>query len=358
MAVARQIIGIGGAHHADQELVAHRPAVDEQILPERVGAGERRQRRIALDRKPVASAAHLHRVGAELGAENVGEARELPGRAGECRRPAHRSALLAREGERHIRSAHGQATYHVADRFAFAAVALEKLEARRRRVEQVAHLDARAAAESAGLELRFLACVDRDRPGVRLSGVPRGDGETRDRADRGQGLAAKAERADIEQVVVRQLRGGVALDREREIVARHAGAVIADADQPAAAAVGQNLDARRAGIERVLDQFLHDACRPLHHLARGDAVDDAFGELADGHLRYLGGESALCGRVSVSGPGCLAKPAARLRSLPIATPPLPWRARSRPAATCRCVPEFLIDLLDPTPEPAWPAASP
>ena len=38
MAVARQVVGVGAAHHADQELVAHRPAVDEQILPERVGA--------------------------------------------------------------------------------------------------------------------------------------------------------------------------------------------------------------------------------------------------------------------------------------------------------------------------------
>ena len=38
MAVARQIVGIGAAHRAEQQLVAHRPAVDEQILPERVGA--------------------------------------------------------------------------------------------------------------------------------------------------------------------------------------------------------------------------------------------------------------------------------------------------------------------------------
>ena len=106
--------------------------------------------------------------------------------------------------------------------------------------------------------------------------MPRGDGETRHRTDRGQGLAAEAERADVEQVVVGQLRGGVALDREHEIIARHAGAVIADADQPAAAAVGQNLDAGRPGIEGVLHQFLHDARRPFDHLARGDAVDDAF----------------------------------------------------------------------------------
>ena len=48
---------------------------------------------------------------------------------------------------------------------------------------------------------------------------------------------------------------------------------------------------RRAGVERVLDQFLDDARRPLDHLAGGDAVDDAFGQLADGHLGTFG-ESA------------------------------------------------------------------
>ena len=53
----------------------------------------------------------------------------------------------------------------------------------------------------------------------------------------------------------------------------------------AAAAVGDDLDAARAGVERVLDQLLDDARRPLDHLAGGDAVDDGFGELADGHGR-------------------------------------------------------------------------
>ena len=43
MPVAGQVVRIGAAHHADQQLVAHRPSVDEQILTERVGAGERRQ---------------------------------------------------------------------------------------------------------------------------------------------------------------------------------------------------------------------------------------------------------------------------------------------------------------------------
>ena len=68
----------------------------------------------------------------------------------------------------------------------------------------------------------------------------------------------------------------MALDREIEVGARHAGAVVGDADEPAAAAVGRDLDPRGAGVERVLDQFLDHARRALDHLAGGDAVDQWF----------------------------------------------------------------------------------
>ena len=81
MAVARQIIGVSGAHRADQKLVAHRAAVDEQILPERVRPRQRRQRGETFDRDAVALGGDLDRVGAEFGAEHVAEPREPPGRA-------------------------------------------------------------------------------------------------------------------------------------------------------------------------------------------------------------------------------------------------------------------------------------
>ncbi len=42
---------------------------------------------------------------------------------------------------------------------------------------------------------------------------------------------------------------------------------------------------RGAGVERVLDQLLDHAARPLDHLAGGDAVDGLGAELADGHGR-------------------------------------------------------------------------
>src|SRR4051812_21744139 len=79
----------------------------------------------------------------------------------------------------------------------------------------------------------------------------------------------------------------MAFDRKREIGARHAGAIVGDADKPPPTAIRDDLDASRACVERILGQLLHHARRPLHHLAGGDAVDDGFGELADWHLFFL-----------------------------------------------------------------------
>ena len=75
----------------------------------------------------------------------------------------------------------------------------------------------------------------------------------------------------------------MALDGEREVVSVHAGAVVGDADQPQAAARRRDVDAARAGIDRVLDQLLDDARRPLDDLTRGDAVDEIRRQLTYGH---------------------------------------------------------------------------
>ena len=283
MAVARQIIGVSRAHHADQKLVAHRSAVDEEILAERIGACKRRQRGKALDRNRAACALHLDRVGAKLRAQNVGEPRQASARARQRRGPGDGGALLAGERESDVGPAHREPAHHLANRLALAAIALQEFEPGRGRVEQLAHFDARAFAERRRLDLTLAAGVDRDHPAMRLARVPGRDGKSAHRADRWQSLAAEAERADVEEIVVGQFRGGVALDRQREVGARHAGAVVAHADQSAAAAVGDDLDARCPGIERVLEELLDHARRPLHHLARRDAVDDRFGELAYGH---------------------------------------------------------------------------
>ena len=74
-----------------------------------------------------------------------------------------------------------------------------------------------------------------------------------------------------------------ALDGKGKIALRHAGPVIGDANEPQAPARGRDLDPARAGIERILDQFLDDARGPLDDLTRGDAVDEVWRQLTNGH---------------------------------------------------------------------------
>ena len=253
----------------------------------------------------------LDRVGAEFGAEHVGEPRQPAGGAGQCGRPGDRRAIVARQGERHVGPAHRQPPHHLAHRLGLGAVALEELQPRRRGVEQVPDLDPGATAERRGLDLGLVAGIDNDRPGVGLGGVAGRDAEPRDRADRGQRLTAKAERTDLQQIVAVELGGGMAIDRQRQVGARHAAAIVGDANEPPAAALGRDLDPGGAGVERVLDQLLDRAGRPLDHLAGGDAVDQGFGKLADRHLRQLAlwasrtltpsrRQGQRCGRISLT----------------------------------------------------------
>ena len=73
---ARQIIGIGRMQRADHQLVAHRTTVDEQILPERIGARVGRQRREAFDMQAFASGRNRDRIGAKVRAENIAKPRK------------------------------------------------------------------------------------------------------------------------------------------------------------------------------------------------------------------------------------------------------------------------------------------
>ena len=105
--------------------------------------------------------------------------------------------------------------------------------------------------------------------------------------DRRQRLAAEAERRDGGEIAVGQLGRRVALDRERQVGGAHAGAVVDDADEAAAAGLDGDVDRAGAGVERVLDQLLDRRRRPLDHLAGGDAVDEQRVEAADGHALGL-----------------------------------------------------------------------
>ena len=106
-------------------------------------------------------------------------------------------------------------------------------------------------------------------------------------ADRGQRFAAKAERADAEEIVgVVQFAGGVAGKGQRQIVGVDAAAVVDDANQFDAALLDFDIDARAAGVNGVFEQFLDDAGRPLDDLASGDLGDDVGRKLANSRHEF------------------------------------------------------------------------
>ena len=185
---------------------------------------------------------------------------------------------------------HGLTLDLVRDGHGLGPFRLHELKPGRGGVEQVADLDAGAvrAGEAGGGYRALVAALDSDLVSVAVF-RPAGDGQAGDGADRGQGLAAETQGVDAQQVdvarVVRfELGRRVPLDREGQLVRGHAVAVVGDQDAGEAAAVSLDLDPGRAGVQRILDQFLDGAGRPLDHLASGDAIDGFGRETTDGHV--------------------------------------------------------------------------
>ena len=72
-------------------------------------------------------------------------------------------------------------------------------------------------------------------------------------------------------------------DRQRQFINGDAAAVVGDADEFAPALLDGDVDSRRAGIDRILDDLLDHARRPLDDLARGDLVHKQRWQAVDGH---------------------------------------------------------------------------
>src|SRR5271165_2182743 len=120
------------------------------------------------------------------------------------------------------------------------------------------------------------------------AGLARGQLDRSGGGDARQTFAAKAERVDGEQVArACQFAGGVAREREGELVASDAGAVVGHRDRGAPAVSHLDHDRRRARVEAVLDELFHHGDGALDHLAGGDLSDRRWVELADGsgHVR-------------------------------------------------------------------------
>ena len=146
--------------------------------------------------------------------------------------------------------------------------------------EQVANRDGRAFRQPRLFHARHLATIDLDhRAGRRFFGRfhrrARFQPQARHRRDRGQRFPAKSQRGDAQQILrLLEFRRGMPLEREHGIVAHHAASVVRDLNKLLPARLNRNLDAGRARVERVLEQFLYHRRRTLHHLAGGDFIGD------------------------------------------------------------------------------------
>ena len=158
---------------------------------------------------------------------------------------------------------------HVFDRGHLGRIALQKLEARRHVPKEIPHLDRDAGEQGPRPVLHDLCVADAER---RAAGGALDVGDGRDACQR---FAAKAERLDHGEIRQRgQLARRVPDERQRELISRDAGAVVADADRRLARATDVDADPACPGVERVLDQLLDHRGRALDHLASGDRVGD------------------------------------------------------------------------------------
>ena len=93
------------------------------------------------------------------------------------------------------------------------------------------------------------------------------------------------DRGEIRRVA--NLAGGVPLERELGVLARHPLAVVLDDDEPLSAEFDRDTDACGPGVNRVLDELFHHRRRTLDDLASRDLVGKVGWEAVDAHGEEL-----------------------------------------------------------------------
>src|SRR6185369_5760372 len=95
------------------------------------------------------------------------------------------------------------------------------------------------------------------------------------------------ERGDRAEIIgATNLARGVPLDRKPHIFRPHPLAVVFDPNRLLAAELDRDADAPGPGVDRVLDQFLDDRCRPLDDFAGRDLVRKVAGQNVDAAHGY------------------------------------------------------------------------
>ena len=286
---AVQHVLIGFAQRVREQLVAHEAAVHVAILGVVARARMRWLSAQASDAQRPGGGFDGARLVQEIVAQDGGGAAAC---VALCEVQA--GAAVVGQGEGHRRMGEGDAFDGVGTVRKLGRFGLEEFAPRRRVVVKVAHLDHRAGGQRGRLRLGVV--VRSQAPGVAVVAAPTGQRQPGDGGDGGQGFAAKAHGGDAFEVSQRgDLGRGVAGQRQREVVAGDAAAVVGDADELDAALLELDLDGGAARVEGVLDEFLDHRGGAFDHLAGGDLADEQVGEKLDAacllHARDYTGES-------------------------------------------------------------------
>ena len=265
VAVAGEQVGVGGAQRAEQQLVAHRAAVDEEVLRHRRAAREGRQRREAAEAQALAR----RRRSAARSRRSPGRAARAAGRRGASKRsPGSGRAAGARAGRpgrcgrRGVKATPGAA---MASRRTTSAIACASARSARRNFSRAGVAENRPSSSTT---VPRASAAGPQRP-TRRAGA-HGDGAPPRRAPAAREVRVSRPTAPSEgSASPRKPKSGCASRSVPSIFevawrasasasssGRDAVAVVCDPDQPLAAVGEGDVDPPRAGVERVLDELL------------------------------------------------------------------------------------------------------
>ena len=298
LTVAVQHVLVGTASRMREHLVAHVAAIDVGELVIGAGPGQIRHTNPAGHPDRPGAVVDCNALIEQVAAQHVGQ--PLVARRGA---PLLDQPAVMPDRKTDIRPGQRMPPHGFDAVRQFGGVGLEEFAPRRRAEEQL--LDFHGGSDSACSRAQFAAAaVQGERAG--LTGAAGQHGELRHRADRRQRLPAKAHgdhRLQVQQR--RDLAGGMAAQRHRQLGAGNATAVILHRDQPHAAREQPHRDLGRAGIEGVVSQFADHRRGPFDHFASGDLAHQFIGQFAD---RPAGdrGEDGTHGRGLTDSRGCVA----------------------------------------------------
>jgi hypothetical protein len=187
------------------------------------------------------------------------------------------------EAEADVATGQGDALHELLDVAELGLLGTQELAPGRRVVEQVAHLHRGALRVGGRGRLASpVAAIGAHAPGPLRALCPGADLQARDGSDARQRLAAEAEGGNRLQVgKIADLTGGVARERQGQVLHRDAGAVVTHPQELDPSLPDLDLDAVGAGVEGIFDQLLGHGGGALHHLPGGDLIDQLNGEQLD-----------------------------------------------------------------------------